>query len=89
MKTGHRSDKERKAMFGRMKGDGMLDHLGLKIKKHEMAVKNPFANINPEAAFIATLSGGAIAAPTNRQLIYDKYANRVLDMDPSDNAGVY
>jgi hypothetical protein len=90
MRSRARSDKERKAMFGRLHGDGAFDHLPkIKIKEDRLIVKNEFANINPEAAFVATLSGGAIAAPTNRQLIYDKYANRVLDMDPSDNAGVY
>lgn len=88
MKAKFRSEKERKAMFGRMKGDGMFDHLGIKIKNPEMKVKNDFANINPEAAFVTSLGAGALAAPTNRQLIYDRYANRVLDMDPMDNAGI-
>jgi hypothetical protein len=85
MKAGHRSDRERKAMFGRMKGDGLFDHLGLKIKKNEMAVKNPFAQINPEAAYVASLGAGAFAGPTNRQMEYDAYANKVLDINPMDN----
>jgi hypothetical protein len=88
-----RSRAERKAMFSRMKGDGLFDHLNGEIKvkqiKKEIELpvlfnkKNNFAEVNSEAAYMASLVGPG--GPSAAAYVYDAYDKHVLDMDVTNN----
>lgn len=90
-----RSRAERGAMFRHINGDGALDHLKsvIKVKQLEKEIqtpilfkkKNKFAEVNQEAAYVASTMG--MWGPTDTTFAYDRYAKNILDIDPTNNTG--